>query len=325
MFLRLSLGSSDLPPGAWERHRPIRMNARAAEKRRRQRLVRAVPTQESAPAQGNSDAAALAAARAQRAAAARAVAPFGAPLEPAVRDPQADHDLAARGRDRAENGELDPPRAHARARAESGASATSAAPTVMPARSHRPTSRSRLARRPAWPHRRGSSPRPTFRPTTPRDRTAGRAAGAKTLMRRVSGRRVRQTSSRRDEAVALAANGFDTARFVRAAVDLPPKLRDVHLAGPPAADVRAVPEHAHDRLARDRPPGLCREQDHQPELGGRQVHLLAADEEPSAVEVDADVAEDAHVRHRPEGRVTHLARNALDRDEDARVVVDGRV
>src|SRR4051812_41667222 len=123
------------------------------------------------------------------------------------------------------------------------------------------------------------------------------------------------TSSGEDEPIPLPADGLDSCRQVRVALDLRAELRDVNLAGPAAADMRAVPERLHDRGPADHATWLICEQNEEPELGGRQPHVLARDEDASAVEIDADVSEHAHVRTRADGGIDDLSRDPLDREQ----------
>src|SRR4051794_2040861 len=123
------------------------------------------------------------------------------------------------------------------------------------------------------------------------------------------------TSSGEDESIPLPADCFDSCGQVRVGLDLRAQLRDVNLARPAAADMRAVPERLHDRGPADDATWLICEQNEEPELGGRQPHVLARDEDASAVEIDADVSEHAHVRTRADGGIDDLSRDPLDREQ----------
>src|SRR4051812_48100340 len=70
-------------------------------------------------------------------------------------------------------------------------------------------------------------------------------------------------SSGEDEPIPLPAHRLDAERVPRVPLDLRPEFRDVHLAHPSTADVRAVPQRFHDRRTAHRPPGLIRQENEQ--------------------------------------------------------------
>src|SRR5204863_8253305 len=77
------------------------------------------------------------------------------------------------------------------------------------------------------------------------------------------------------ELVAAAPDRHDPLGPSRVALDLAADVRDVQVAGSLVADVRAVPEVAHDLAAREDPLRLAGEQREQLQLERAQRELLA--------------------------------------------------
>src|ERR1700749_1899820 len=76
------------------------------------------------------------------------------------------------------------------------------------------------------------------------------------------------------ELVADASHGDEAARMARVGLELPPKIRGVHVDCAPVPDEAAVQEVPRELVAREDAPGLRGEQRHEPELRPRQRQRL---------------------------------------------------
>src|ERR1700757_2543670 len=106
--------------------------------------------------------------------------------------------------------------------------------------------------------------------------------------------RTAAVKSGRDELVPGAADRHEPLRLGRVALDLPPQVRDVHLAGVLVPDVLARPEVLHELAARDDRVRLLGEEGEHLELGQRQVDAVAVAEHLVPAEVDLEAAELPH-------------------------------